>query len=320
MSTSFRRHAIPTAPEALPQPVVGHLYWDVRGGRVYALNDAARQFRDDGVPLLANQPGLEQMQTPAGASVRGDELPLPTALRDGRPVEMRLVFSPPDKAPRQLMFTASTLRAPSGEVVAVLATISELQALPDWTALAGLAHDLRTPLQAIRFLLIALEQRSLAERGGAEVLDRLRTAAERALEIGSDLLDWCRAPTTGGRCVKREWVPVPPVLLTLLQEQLPAAARKNLSLRADLDEAQGWEVYTDRVRLGRVIMNLSCQRAALHALGRPGDAHGHLAGAGRRALPVRGRARHGRGHLRGGAGIDLPALRARSQQPGRLQR
>jgi signal transduction histidine kinase len=51
-------------------------------------------------------------------------------------------------------------------------------------------------------------------------------------------------------------MPLDPLLTSLLQEQLPAAGTKKLQLRAALAEIHGWELFTDRVRLGRVIMNL----------------------------------------------------------------
>ena len=125
---------------------------------------------------------------------------------------------------------------------------------PDWGQLAGLAHDLRTPLQSLRLLTPLLEKTVPPE--AAEVVERLHAAADRTLAIGMDLLEWCRSPMQIGRPVTRTWFPLTPFLAALVGEQLPAAQKKNLGLRTDLTASQGWEVHSDLTRLGRLVANL----------------------------------------------------------------
>jgi signal transduction histidine kinase len=60
----------------------------------------------------------------------------------------------------------------------------------------------------------------------------------------------------GGRCVEAAWFALEPFLDELVQEQLGLAERKGVALRGDLGGAKGWDVYTDRVRLGRALANL----------------------------------------------------------------
>src|SRR5207248_6069397 len=105
---------------------------------------------------------------------------------------------------------------------------------PDWHALAGLAHDLRTPLQTLRFLSAALDQGRQSGPPRAEDLGRLQSAAERTQQIGADLLEWCRAPMQGGRRVEADWFALEPFLDELVKEQLGAAERKGVALRGDL--------------------------------------------------------------------------------------
>jgi hypothetical protein len=235
--------------------LVGHLYYDVRAGRLHRLNEAARRLDADGIPFLGSEPGAEYLQTPTGELVRAEDLPLRAALRRGRPTEATLVFARPGKPPCQLLWSATPLRDATGPV-AVLASVCCVPPPPDWHALAGLAHDLRTPFQIVRMLVDLLDDRNLPEAQRREFLQRLRSAAERALQIGSDLLDWCRFPVKGGRRVDSAWTYLEPFLSALVQEQSPAAAGKGLVLTADLVDVKSWQIYTDSIRLGRVVTNL----------------------------------------------------------------
>jgi signal transduction histidine kinase len=254
-STAMDRDA-PPAPEAWGPVLIGHLYWDVRAGRLYRLNDAARRLHEVGVPFLGSDPGLACLRTAAGAAIGAEDLPLPAALRQGRPTEATLVFAPPEKPPCQLHWNATPLRDAEGVVTGVMGTVCRTPPQTDSHTLAGLAHDLRTPLQTIRLVLAILGQRPLSTRQQGEMTERLQAAAERALQIASDLLDWCRFPSRGGRRAEFVWKPLEPLLISLLQERVPAAAGKGLALGGSLAEARGWEIYTDPIRLGRIITNL----------------------------------------------------------------
>ena len=118
-----------------------------------------------------------------------------------------------------------------------------------------MAHDLRTPLQSVRFLVPVLESMPVLKTG-AEILDRLRAATDRALAIGQDLLQWCKTPVQGTQRRDRHWLVLEPLLLGLASEQVIAAQRKGIKLEVTLAEVQGIEAHTDAVRLGRLIGNL----------------------------------------------------------------
>jgi hypothetical protein len=233
-------------------PILALLYFDVRGGRLHLLNNAARQLHAAGLPALGNEASLAHLRGAGGESVGPADLPLAVAARDGRPFEASYVLALPGQPASHLHWTAAPLNDGEGQVVAVLAAVCRTPPPPDWLDLAGLAHDLRTPLQTLRFLADALGH----GHQHPDDLHRLQSATDRALQVSADLLEWCRTPLLGGRRVESAWFAFEPFVSALLEAEVGAAARKGVALASRLGGANGWEVYTDRVRLGRVIANL----------------------------------------------------------------
>jgi hypothetical protein len=255
MTAARRESDLTTPPGTAVPPLLGLIYLDVGGGRLQLLNEAAHQLQDEGVPIFGHEPSLAQLRTPGGAGVLPAELPLVVAAREGHAVEARYVLLRTGLPAWHLHWTAAPLHDAQGQVSGVLAAVCCAPPQPDWHALAGLAHDLRTPLQTLRFLSTALGPPAPPR---PEDLGRLRSAAERAQQIGADLLEWCRAPMQGGRRVQADWFPLEPFLDELVQEQTGLAQGKGVTLSDDLGGAKGWEIYTDRVRLGRALANLLC--------------------------------------------------------------
>jgi hypothetical protein len=255
-ATTPRERDVTPPPGTGGGPSLGLLYLDVRGRRLHLLNEAARQLHAAGLPVLGNETALARLRTPAGEEVHPSELPLPAVVREGYPIEAAFVLSRPGLRDWHLQWTAAPLRDADGRVVAVLAAVCCSPPPPDWHALAGLAHDLRNPLQTLRLLSAAWGPGGLAEPPRPADLSRLHAATERALQVSADLLEWCKAPAQGGRRPQPAWFALEPFLDALLGEQSAAAARKGVALADDLAAARGWEVCTDRVRLGRVLANL----------------------------------------------------------------
>src|SRR5262249_45308568 len=98
----------------------------------------------------------------------------------------------------------------------------------------------------------------LAESGAdlTDGLALLRNASERAVRIARELLECCRGPAPRARPPSRDWFALGPFLKSLAEEQAVAARAKRLELGADLAAAQGWEVHSEPVRLGRLLGNL----------------------------------------------------------------
>jgi len=155
-----------------------------------------------------------------------------------------------------LRWSVSPVRDAKSKIVGILATVIAGPPEPDWQALAGLAHDLRTPLQSLGLLVELAEASAQNSSELVELLSRIRLSAERATGIAHDLLDWCRGPARASQAVERTWLELEPLLTSLVAEMTVAAKHKSLVLVANVAAARGWEAHTDRIRLGRLLSNL----------------------------------------------------------------
>lgn len=257
MTTFFSRRGGSTGTRRALAPLrVGHVYLDARRRTLYCLNETARQLVHEGIPLTRDDLQRHPLRDLDGEPVKAADLPLVRAWRERTPQEASFLFTGPDGSIQHLTWSAAPLADPSGKMQGVVASLSVLPFEPDWQHLAGLAHDLRTPLQALRLLMPLLESTPLLHPEARELLERLRACADRALAIGMDLLEWTRGPTQGGRAVETPWFPLAPFLETLSGEHLVQAQRKSINWLTNFDAARDLEVQTDRLRLGRLLSNL----------------------------------------------------------------
>ena len=247
-------------PRPLPPPEnppsVGHVWLDARRRLLYCLNDTARLLQAEGVPFTSLDLSRQPLLTLTGTKVQAGEMPLERAWREGGPRDATFLLLRKGDAPLHLHWTAAPMSDGGGQVFAVVGSVSLRPPDPDWQVLAGLAHDLRSPLHALKLLAnLALDPRT-PNGEVPELLERLRLAAEHALSVGSDLLEWCRVPATGGRHAEFAWVPLEPFLVALAQEQGVMAGNKGLRLLPNFEAARGWDIHTDQVRLNRLLTNL----------------------------------------------------------------
>jgi signal transduction histidine kinase len=257
MTTFFSRRGGGTgARKPIVSIRVGHVYLDARRRNVYCLNETARQLMQEGVPFSRDDPQRNPIRTLEGEPVRVADLPLMRAWRERRPQEGSYQLTTPDGSIRHLTWNAAPFASPDGQLQGVVASLTVASFEPDWQHLAGLAHDLRTPLQGLRLLLPLLENSPLLHPEAANLLERLRGCTERALSIGMDLLEWTRDPTLGGRRVDRRWFALTPFLTALVEEHRPHAERKAIRIEMDLSAAVALEIEADSVRLGRLLSNL----------------------------------------------------------------
>jgi signal transduction histidine kinase len=235
---------------------VGQLYLDAQRQLLHCLNDAAHELMREGVPFTSADLAKQPLHTADGKLIGKEEMPMRAALREGKPTEAVLFMRRDSGLPLQLRWIAGPIRNQKGDVSGVLATVIAGGVEPDWQALAGLAHDLRTPLQSLGLLTELAEAAVQDPAEIAELLPRIRTSAERAISIAQDVLEWCRGPARTLRTANREWVALEPFLKDLAAEQAVAAEHKSLVLVSNMAAAAGWQAFTDRVRLGRLLSNL----------------------------------------------------------------
>jgi signal transduction histidine kinase len=235
---------------------IGHFYVDAKRKLLHCLNDAARQLISDGVPFTSADLAQHALSTMDGKKVQKEELPMRAALLQEKPIHAQFLLSRDPLPPLKLLWSASPVRNRKGKVVGVMGTVLAGALEPDWQALAGLAHDLRTPLQSMGLLIELAEGASKDQVELAELLPRIRASAQRSLSIAQHVLEWCRGPMRAGGTANREWVALEPFLTALAAEQAVAAQHKSLTLASNVAAAHEWEAYTDRIRLGRLLSNL----------------------------------------------------------------
>ncbi len=255
MTTHIRRDsAAAAATKKTPAARVAHVYLDVRRRVLHCLNDTARELAAEGVPFTSGDLARRPLKTLDGETATSGDLPLLRAWRERTARDGVFVLDEGEGRVSHLTWHAAPLADAHGEVIGVLGTLRVAPPEPDWAQLAGLAHDLRTPLQSLQLLAPLLGRSAPPE--SAEALERLRAAVDRTLAISKELLEWCRNPMQAGQVVERTWFALTPFAAGLAAEQLPRAQKKNIVLRTNLMACQGWEVHSCATRLGRLLANL----------------------------------------------------------------
>jgi signal transduction histidine kinase len=232
------------------------VFLDVPRRHLAFLDPVARQLYDEGVPFTPADLTRHRLLKLGGQVVTAAELPLVAAWREGRAVEATFALPRQTGVEWRVTWNAAPVRNTRGEIAAVAGTIRCGPPEPDWQAMAGLAHDMRTPLNAITLQLAVLQHLAEANPDLGKVLNGIHSSAERALRVGMELLNWCRGPGQKGRKLEPAWFLLEPLLEELAREQGLSAKGKGLVLSTDFNACQGWEINTDRVRLARILSNL----------------------------------------------------------------
>jgi signal transduction histidine kinase len=255
MTAFFSRRGAGSGGRKPTVPIrVGQVYLDTQRRIIYCLNETARQLLREGVPLGGNDVNPSSFRSLEGGPVQAADLPLARAWRERKPIETAFLFTGADGVARHLTWNAAPL-GDSANVRGILSSLVVAPFEPDWQHLAGLAHDLRTPLQALRLLMPLLENTPL-QAESRSILERVRACVDRTLSISLDLLGWARSPTEGGRGMEREWFALEPFLKELASEHAVQAQDKEIGWRTEFHAAHGLEIHADRVHLGRLLSNL----------------------------------------------------------------
>ena len=254
MTAFFSRRGAGAAGRKPLAPIrVGQVYLDVRRRILYCLNETARQLLSEGVPLSGDNLAGSSFRTLEGEPVQAADLPVMRAWHQRTSQETSFLFTAPDGVARHLTWNAAPLGDRNG-VRGILSSLVVVPFEPDWQQLAGLAHDLRTPLQALRLLMPLLDNTTLPAEAHS-ILERIRACVDRTLAISLALLEWAHGPTRG-QSVKRQWFALEPFLDALADEQALEAQNKAIGWRTDFSAARELKIHADRVSLGRLMSNL----------------------------------------------------------------
>jgi signal transduction histidine kinase len=255
-SPPSKRKPIQVPPGTSTGLRVGQVYLDVQRRQLHCLNTTAQQLHNDGVPFLSTDLLRSRLQHLDGSPVQASELPLVFTWLQEHAMEASFVLPRPPAVEWRVAWSTSPVRDAGGQLAGILGTVIVTLPEPDWHEMAGLAHDLRTPLNAISLQMAVLDRKLPEDAPVREVFRHIRSSAERALRVGMDLLEWCRGPASRGRRAEPAWFALEPYLASLAQELILVAEKKGIALAVDLSEVHGWDMYSDRLRLGRLLSNL----------------------------------------------------------------
>jgi two-component sensor histidine kinase len=235
---------------------IGQVFLDLRQQRLHFLNQTARRLRAEGVPVMAEDLADCRLEDLEGKEIRGSKLPLVVAWREGRPVETSYVLIREGKPSLTVSWTVTPYQAEDGELLGIFGSFCLAPVQPNWQGMAELAHDLRTPLNALNLLAAFMDRQSLSTDEVRAGLSDIKTAVQRALNVSGELLDMCRGPAQRERPMESLWFSLAELIHGLVREQTSVARDKGLELKLDLKEAGDWQIYTNPTRLGRIISNL----------------------------------------------------------------
>lgn len=267
MSTIFSRRSGSRHSRAIVPPRMGHFYLNAVDRRLFCLNEMSRQLLREGLPISPSDLQRQPLLHLDGSLVRASELPLLLAWEKRTPYEATFLWPTNGDLPWVLSWSAAPLQGGDNLMVGVALSVVVVPHDPDWEELAGMAHDLRTPLQALRLLTPLTQSRGETD-SPSDLFLRLRGATDRALAIAEDLLAWCKAPVQAQQPPPREWVPLAPFLHGLVLEQEMSARAKQINLQSDLSALQRVEMFTSRIALGRLIGNLLTNAVRYTSAGR----------------------------------------------------
>jgi CheY-like chemotaxis protein/two-component sensor histidine kinase len=120
--------------------------------------------------------------------------------------------------------------------------------------LATVAHELRTPVNAILGWSDMLRGGAIPEAKRRHAIDTVWRNAQRAAHLIDELLDLSRA-ASGTLTLNRERVRVSTVVAGAVDILEPAARARRIRIRVDVTPSIGW-VYADAARLEQILWNL----------------------------------------------------------------
>lgn len=182
-------------------------------------------------------PGLQEL---SDRGLSGERAAVELTLQNGRQVLVR---------------TAPLTEADSESAVLVFNEVTDLRRLEAVRRdlVANVSHELRTPLTAIRGYAETLQAGGLESERASEFIGIIHRHAERLSRLLDDLLELSRLEA-GRRPLKREALPLRPLVQRSLDLVRPKASHRRVDLSIDVPE--GPNLIGDSEALEQVLVNL----------------------------------------------------------------
>ncbi len=182
-------------------------------------------------------PGLHEL---SDRGLSGERAAVELTLQNGRQVLVR---------------TAPLTEADSQSAVLVFNEVTDLRRLEAVRRdlVANVSHELRTPLTAIRGYAETLQAGGLESERAKEFIGIIHRHAERLSRLLDDLLELSRLEA-GSRPLKREALPLRPLVQRSLDLVRPKASNRRVDLSIDVPE--GPNLMGDPEALEQVLVNL----------------------------------------------------------------
>ena len=120
--------------------------------------------------------------------------------------------------------------------------------------LAGVTHDLKTPVTSISGLIQAVRDEVVPEEEAKEFLDISLKEVDRLQRMIADLLDF-NSFSAGAIPIRKEWVDLTELLKEITEQWRRAQVDKNFTLNLTLPE-ESLHAYVDPLRIEQVLINL----------------------------------------------------------------
>ena len=182
-------------------------------------------------------PGLQEL---SDRGLSGERAAVELTLQNGRQVLVR---------------TAPLIEGDSNSAVLVFNEVTDLRRLEAVRRdlVANVSHELRTPLTAIRGYAETLQAGGLESERATEFIGIIHRHAERLSRLLDDLLELSRLEA-GRRPLKREALPLRPLVQRSLDLVRPRASHRQVDLSVDVPE--GPNLIGDPEALEQVLVNL----------------------------------------------------------------
>ncbi|MBV8084692.1 MAG: GAF domain-containing protein [Chloroflexi bacterium] len=249
----------------LEQLPVGVLVAEALTRRISVCNHQAEALFGRGLlELRVGAEDIREARRPGGERYEPEEWPITRALLKGELVSgEHVVVDRPDGGLSCLSVNAAPIRDEAGKIVAAVAVFDDVSGEEELRQqkeqfLAAAAHDLKTPLTAIRGLVQVLE-RQLRRSGAAQVeriepmLTGVQTATRKMASLVDELLDVSRLDAIGQLTLNRSDSDLLEIARDVLDAQRPAAPEHTLELTGGAQGIVGW---WDGPRLERALSNL----------------------------------------------------------------